>query len=303
MAGLRLQLTGVANAVSAELAVQLVAARHVHAQLAADDIRDVRLVILLMEIESGRLSGGLTLPALVSYSPDVLARLARRGGVSQARVRTAINRLLEAGALIVQEGPDPHLVFVERVLQPVGAAEYITWPSVVDVIGGHTPALLVLRTLLDCFRLPWDWTSVTYQDLAERCCYSLGMIRHGIDQLIDASVLERQVHAGRGHEYRCSAWALGRNDRRGALETGASMQTESAASPVVRSGSAGDTRTIQAASASAPPVASLGETTIEIGDVVVRVPPGTVIRMEITADGTTVYHVGSHLRFTQRPKS
>lgn len=303
MAGPRLQLASVGNTVSAELTVQLVVARHIHAQLAADDIRDVRLVVLLMEIESGRLSSQFALPALIPYSADVLTRLARRGGVSQARVRTAINRLLEAGALIVQEGPDPHLVFVERVLQPVGAAEYVAWPLVIDVISGHTPALLVLRTLVDHFRLPWDWTSVTYQDLAERCCYSLGMVRHGIDQLIDAKVLERQVHAGRGHEYRCSAWALGRNDRSSGLKAGASMQLESVISPGVRGAEVGDTRPVQAASGLALPVASFGETTVEIGDVVVRVPPGTVIRMEINTDGATVYHVGPHLRLTQRPTS
>lgn len=298
--GPRLQIAKRALAASGELAVQLVAARHVHAQLAADDIRDVKLVVLLMEVESGQLSGKLSLPGVFPYSSDAVNRVAAIGGVSRARVSTAITRLLEAGALIIQEGTDPHLLFVERVQQPVGAAEHVDWPSVLAHIRGHAPAILVLRGLLDHLYMPWEWTSVTYQDLAERCCYSLGMVRHGTEQLLKAGVLERRVHAGRGHGYRCSAWALGRDS------TTAGLKPQPAdVAKVVSTSIAPAVGLLDAESHSLPaptvPESTLGEATVEIGNVVVRVPAGTVIRMQVTSDGGTIYHVGPHLRLTHRP--
>jgi hypothetical protein len=304
--GPRLQSTELSGGTaSGELASQLVAARHVHAHLAPDDIRDVKLIVLLIEVESGRLSGRFSVPTLLPYSADVLGRIAALGGVSRNRVSRAITRLLEAGALIVRESPDPCLLFVERVLQPAGAAAYLDWPSVVDRIRGHAPALLVLRSLVDRLRMPWEWTSVTYQDLGELSCYSLGMVRHGTDQLLDAGVLERRAHAGRGHEYRCSAWALGRGTEeisptpsgRGVdtvLQPRATPASQKLQEKESHSGSA----VVSGLAASAP-----GETTVEIGDLVVRVPAGTLIRMQATPDGAIVYHVGPHLRLTHRPAS
>lgn len=305
MVGLRLQVAKRALAASGELAVQLVVARHVHAQLAADDIRDVKLVVLLMEIESGQLSGGLSLPGVFPYSADAISRLAGLGGVSRARVSRAITRLLEAGALITQEGPDPHLVFVERVQQPVGAAEHVDWPSVLAHIHGRAPAVLVLRGVLDHLRMPWEWTSVTYQDLAEHCYYSVGMVRHGTEQLLESGVLERRVHAGRGHEYRCSAWALGR----GSITANSKVRVADLAEPISRGGApmaaspSEESHSLPAPFVSQNSASLPGEVTVEIGNVVVHVPAGTVIRMQVTLDGLTVYHVGPHLRLTQRPAS
>lgn len=305
MVGPRLQVAKRAFAASGELAVQLVAARHVHAQLAADDIRDVKLVVLLMEIESGQLSGKLSLRGVFPYSTDAVSRIAAVGGVSRVRVGTAITRLLEAGALIIQEGADPHLLFVERVQQSVGAAEHVDWPSVLAHIRGHAPAILVLRGLLDHLYMPWEWTSVTYQDLAERCCYSLGMVRHGTEQLLEAGVLERRVHAGRGHEYRCSAWALGRGSTTASPKLLSADLAKPISSPTAPAVGLPDVEghSLPSPAVSESSMGTLGEATVEVGDIVVHVPAGTVIRMQVTSDGGTVYHVGPHLRLTHRPAS
>jgi hypothetical protein len=290
------------------MAVQLVVARHIHVRLALDDLRDVRLVVLLMEVESGRLAGRRNIPAPFPYSAEALSRLAGIGGISRARVSTVVTRLMEAGALTLEEGPDPRLVFVERLLQPAGSAEYLDWPSVVNSLHGHTPALLVLRSVLDYLQSPSEWVSVTYHDLAERSSYSVGMVRYGIDQLAKAGVLERRMHAGRGHEYRCTAWALGRSAIGSTTSLPVGDLVESLPSPPglkVRDPEATPPSSITTGSIVAGQVPAADEVpaavTVQVGDVIVQVPAGTVIRMQVTSDGATVYHVGPHLRLTPRP--
>jgi len=298
------QLRGVVVAASDELVVQLIIARHARSRLMADEIRDVKLSTLLIEIDSGHLSGRLHLGSgSFVYDDSSCARLASLGGLSRERFAIAVRRLLEASALVVRENMGAQqFVFAERVLRPAGAAEYVDWQSVSARLQGRTPAFLVLRSVLDAMRTPWDWISLTYELLAEHSCYSLGMVRHGIAQLVNARVLDRTTHAGRGHGYRCSAWALGRaswpapppvvvpegnlaDHRSSSQDVAIPLAAEplSKSQPVESSGgSAGDC-----------------ELTVEIGGLVLRLPIGTEIRMQVEPGGISSYTVGPHLRFKQ----
>jgi hypothetical protein len=159
----RPELDGPLVAVSYEAVVQLIALRHPRWRLGSDELRDIKLVALLVEIDSGHLSGKLHVgDGSFRYDDPSSKRIAATGGISQERVTAAIGRLLEAGVMLAVDGADPGLVFSERVLRPAGAAEYVDWHSVAARLFGRTTALLILRSALDLMRLPWQWVSLTY---------------------------------------------------------------------------------------------------------------------------------------------
>src|SRR5215469_9941870 len=88
------------HVVSDDLLVRQLAAAFARAPLGPDEIRDVKLVAFLMDLDSGRLSE-LDVPERASYPPlsgwiDDLSTLA---GISKVRVRGALDRLTEAQIL------------------------------------------------------------------------------------------------------------------------------------------------------------------------------------------------------------
>jgi hypothetical protein len=298
-------LRGILLAASDSAVMQAIAARFARSSLLLEEMRDVKLITLLIETDSGHLSGKLHLSAgSLVYSEDATDRLASLGGISRERVAIAIGRLLEAGVLVVREGVEGQLVFADRVLRPAGAAEYLDWQSVGSRLHGKAPALLVLRSVLDAMRAPWDWTSLTYDVLAEHSSYSLGMARHGVTQLLKAGVLDRSAHAGRGHEYRCSSWALGRGTEVVLPSVPAQPPGSPGAKnldtsqPVNALRRAGGGTPVVPAQISASPNA-LGEMTVEIGGLVLRVPAGTEIRMHLDGNNAS-YEIGPHLRVKQQ---
>jgi hypothetical protein len=302
-------LRGVLLAASDSVVVQAIAARFARSPLVLEEMRDIKLVTLLIETDSGHLSGKrhLGTDSLV-YSEDSTAHLASLGGISRDRVAIAIGRLLEAGVLAIRDGVEGQLVFTDRVLRPAGAAEYVDWQSVGHRLQGRMPALLVLRSVLDAMRAPWDWTSLTYDVLATHSSYSLGMARHGVTQLLKAGVLDRSAHAGRGHEYRCSSWALGRG-------TDVVLPSVPVQHPVLQGVKAVDTSqsvpssratvgnpvvvATQDSARGSVPIGASNEMTVEVGGLVLRLPVGTEIHMRL--DGNSVsYEIGPHLRLKQQ---
>jgi hypothetical protein len=300
------QLRGVLLAASDEAVVQLVAARHARLRLSSDDIRDVKLSAFLIEIDSGHLSGRFHLgDGSFLYDDSSCARVAALGGLSRDRFIAAVSRLLEAGALVVRDGVEGRFVFADRVLRPAGAAEYIDWHSVGVRLEGRSPAFLVLRSVLDAMRAPWDWISLTYELLAEHSCYSLGMVRHGVGQLVAAGVLERRIHAGRGHGYRCTAWALGRGSE-AAVVPDVVLQADRPAGSIATGNVVSSTYGAVESGplkSEAPAVSGDSELTVEIGGLLLRLPVGTEIRMRVEPNGVSSYEVGPHLKFKQQGPS
>ena len=293
------------TAASPDAALQLVAARYLRSPLDPGAIRDVKLLVFLLEVDRGRLARSLKSQAVdLAYNSHTAGHIAALGGISRERVSAAITRLVEAGVLLVEDGVDPHLVFADRVLRPVGAAEHVDWMSVLGRLHGQTTALLLMQAVLELMRAPWEWVSLPYETLAERAYYSVGMVRHGMNQLLTAGILERSSHSGRSHEYRCSSRGLhGGPKYEESVPVGAPVVSAEAAdlpsarpprAPVAPSSTLTGSGTVLAATTT-----SHGAMVVEIGGLVLRLPEGTVISMGVDATGSPVYEIGPHLRIKQ----
>jgi hypothetical protein len=284
------------SAASPDAAVQLVAARYIRSPLDLGAIRDLKLVVFLLEVDGGHLARGLRSDAVgVAHNDHTAGRITALGGISRERVSAAITRLVEAGALLVEDGADPRLVFAERVLRPVGAAEHVDWLSVLTRLHGQTTALLLIQAVVEMMRVPWEWVSLPYEMLAERAYYSLGMVRHGMNQLLTARILERSSHSGRSHEYRCSSLGLHGGPRY--AESEVVNVSRAVAGPKAASTRRMDSETSERTAPAPPaPMGSQAAMVVELGGLVLRLPEGTVISMGVDASGAPVYEIGPHLR-------
>lgn len=276
--------------ISDDLVVQLVGAAFARAPLGLDEFRDVRLIAFLLDISARTSEQQLARQSSeTSHVVVVDDRLRSLSGLSAGRVQRSLSRLLEARVL-EQAANDPPSWFrlAPRVMRPAGLDQYVSWTVVATKIAGHVPAILLLRAILDLVTVPWDWTRLTYDQLAARASYSLGMAQRGVMQLLELGVVERANHSGRGHDYRLSPWALGR---------GPIPEPVRVIAQAVGQISQGE-RTQVSDSARRPDVMST--MAVEIGGLVLRVPIGTEIRMTIGADGGLQYEVGSELKITPR---
>jgi hypothetical protein len=222
-------------------------------------------------------------------------RLSAVTGLSSRRTERVLSRVLEAEILErVADDPPRWFRFSRAVIQPAGPEQYVDWAAVVGKIAGHSPAILLLRTVLDLIVVPWEWTRLTYEQLAARASYSLGMAQRGIAQLLELGILERADHSGRGHDYRLTAWALGRGPAvisdDALLPVASTTNSERGVIPVATS----------TKKPSVPEDTATSMMAIEIGGLVFRVPVGTEIRMTIGADGEMQYQVGSELKISPR---
>jgi hypothetical protein len=286
-------------AVSDDAVIHLLGAAFGRAPLSSEGLRDAKLAAFLLDVDSGRLAAH-RLPQPIQTGPTgrVLERLASLAGMSIVRARMAITRLTDAGVLEAAcESAGGRLQFSSASLRPAGIPQFVDWIAVLGVLVGRAPALSVLRASMDLMRIPGEWTRLTYEMLALHACYSVGMAQRGMGQLLSAGVVERSVHAGRGHDYRLTSWALGRGlrthsptavvtapDAEQYLGRVVSKAKVPIASPGVKTALATDAGTM----------------VVELGGLVVRIPAGTEIRMIVGADGVAVYELGPDLRISRR---
>jgi hypothetical protein len=282
------------QSVSDDSVVRLVASAFARSPLSAEEMRDARIIAFVLDIGS-RTPLGAIKPARESHAVVVDDRIAQLTGLSDQRLARGIARLVEARAL-EQSADDPaHWYRLSpTVVQPAGADQYVDWPAVIPKIAGHSAAILVLRVSLDLVTLPWEWVRLTYDRLATRAAYSLGMAQRGVSQLLEFGVLERAGHLGRGHDYRLSSWALGRGPALIPDETLVQPPPE-------RSAVTSDMSVRVAPKPSSPPaIAGTSAMAVEIGGLVLRVPIGTEIQMTIGPGGQMQYQVGPELKITPR---
>jgi len=116
------------------------------------------------------------------------------------------------------------------------------------------------------------------------------MIQSGLASLVKLGVLEQSVRAGRGHDYRFSAWALGKAP---APKIVSPLAEASVRSLEARS----SPPTVATTDRLSSSVNAAAESTmvVEIGGLVVRLPVGTEITMTVGPDGTPVYAIGPDL--------
>ena len=284
------------RSVSDNAVVRLVASTFARAPLSADEMRDARAIAFMVDVSS-RMSADAVDPVAATGTHAVVIndRVALLTGLSDQRLARGIARLVEARAL-EQAADDPSHWYrlSSAVMQPAGADQYIDWQAVVPKIAGHSATILLLRVALDLVVVPWEWTRLTYDRLAARAAYSVGMAQRGMSRLLECGVLERAGHLGRGHDYRVSQWALGR---------GPLLVPEEALVPQTSRETAVTTSLPISASAktpSPPVVASTSTMAVEIGGLVLRVPIGTEIQMTVGPNGQMQYQVGSELKITPR---
>jgi hypothetical protein len=135
------------------------------------------------------------------------------------------------------------------------------------------------------------------------------MAQHGIAQLVTAGVLERTLHAGRGHDYRCSPWVLGQvlgqvTDGVGGTVSGAvnpPVYSPSPSAPVPVTQPTSEVESVSRASSSKHVETGESSMILELGGLVMHLPAGTEIRVGTDAMGTAYYDIGPHLRFKHRP--
>lgn len=286
------------HGITDEAVIRLIGAAFVRTPLSAEELRDSRLVAFLLDVGSNRFAAD-RIGDVIRVSPAAVTgdRLAAISGLSVNRAQRAMARLVEAQVLEqVPESSPGWFRFSAAVICPVNVDQHIDWSAVLSKIAGHGAAALVLRVVVDSMEIPWDWSRLTYEFVAARASYSIGMAQRGISQLIRFGILERLAHAGRGHDYRLSAWAMGR-----ALapviqeETTREMLSEETTPH----------RVVASKSNLIAPVLDTDSTptstmAVEIGGLVVRVPIGTEIRMTIGVNGEPSYQVGPELKITRR---
>ena len=303
-----LRLGGGRYEASDELIVQLVVARHARQRLSQEAIRDIKLVSFLIDLETGLANGAERDGAGFPYDERSVERISALSGLSRERTSTAVMRLVEAGALVSLQHGEGTLIFADRVLRPAGAVEFIDWATVLPALAGHLPGLLVFRAALGSMKAPWNWVPLSYENLAAESCYSLGMARHGVMQLVGTGVLERRLRSGRPHDYRCSDWAMGQGAnaarvREASDETPVAEETSQASSvrteTTVPVSTVPMPKSVQAVTGAQPGGDS--EITVAIGDLVLTLPAGTEIRMRLESDGSPMYEIGPHLKLKQRP--
>lgn len=281
--------------ISDDLVVQSVAATFARTPLGIDELRDIRLVAFLLDVSTRTVDHPLS-HGSVDSSRIVVAddRLKLFAGLSGSRIQRSISRLVEARVL-EQAADDPPGWFrlAPRVMRPAGLDQYVSWGRVAAKIAGHVPAILLLRAILDLMVVPWDWSRLTYEQLAARASYSLGMAQRGVAQLLELGVVERASHSGRGHDYRLSPWALGRGPVPESTETSRARAPET---PLREPAQVSDAveRLVPTSTSATSTMA------VEIGGLVLRVPVGTEIRMTVGADGELHYEVGSELKISHR---
>jgi len=212
-------------------------------------------------------------------------------GISGARVSRALEVLRQSGVIFSAAGADPgSLAFCDTVLIAATPSRSLDWAGLIPALRGRAVALLTLCACVDLVPTPWEWTPVTYGALARHACYSIGMIQSGLASLVKLGVLEQLARAGRGHDYRFSAWALGKAP---APKIVSPLAEASVRSPEARS----SPPTVATTDRLSSSVNAAAESTmvVEIGGLVVRLPVGTEITMTVGADGTPVYAIGPDL--------
>jgi hypothetical protein len=289
-------LDTIPRSVSDDAVVRMIASVFARSPLAVDEMRDARVIAFLLDVSSRNATNALQHGAEDESRAIVIDdRVGLLTGLSRQRLSQGVARLLEARVL-ERSADDPIQWFrlSSAVMQPVGADQYIDWQAVVPKIAGHNAAVLLLRVVLDLVVIPWEWTRLTYDRLATRAAYSLGMAQRGVSQLLELEVLERDGHLGRGHDYRLSAWALGRGPaliQEGMLSQEASSQNVAVARSSVP---------VSAKNLPAPSIAGTSTMAVEIGGLIFRVPVGTEIQMTVGPNGEMQYQVGSELKITPR---
>jgi hypothetical protein len=292
-------LDAVLLAVSDDAVVHLLGAAFGRVPLGSEGLRDAKLAAFLLDVDSGRYATH-RLPQAVEIGTTgrVLERLAALAGISVLRARTAVARLIEAGVLeAVGDSVGGRLQFSTPSLRPAAVPQFVDWIAVLGALAGHAPALSVLRASMDLMHIPGEWTRLTYEMLALRSCYSVGMAQRGIGQLLGAGVVERSVHAGRGHDYRLTSWALGRGAR---VHPSVAAVTGSNEEQYVGAAVGKAELPTMSPEVRTPMGTETGTMVVELGGLVVRVPVGTEIRMTVGADGVPVYELGPDLRISRR---
>lgn len=285
------------HGITDEAVIRLIGAAFVRTPLSAEELRDSRLVAFLLDVGSSRFVAD-RIGDVIRVSPAAIAgdRLAAITGLSVNRAQRAMARLVEAQVLEqLPESSPGWFRFSAAVICPVSVDQHIDWSAVLSKIAGHGSAALVLRVVVDSMEIPWDWSRLTYEVVAARASYSIGMAQRGISQLMRFGILERLAHAGRGHDYRLSAWAMGRALAPVTQETRREMLSEETSSH----------RIVATKSNLIVPVLDTDSTptstmAVEIGGLIVRVPVGTEIRMTIGVNGESSYQVGPELKITRR---
>jgi hypothetical protein len=287
-------LTAIPTVVSDELVLRQLAAAFARVPLMPDETRDAKLIAFVMDIDSGRLSESdlaerPVLPPISSW----IDGLSRVSGISKARVRSAIDRLAQAHILVPLPDIGPgQLDFVEGVLGPSNTGRWISWPSVLQAVAGRPAPLLVLRAALDLLPVPWEWGRLTHEMVAEHACYSIGMAQKGLDQLVVSQVLERSLKVGRGHDYRFSTWALGRaavptTELPKAIEVHTDSPQVKRESPPVQVEGPSHTLTTRVID-------------VQVGGLVLHVPPGTEVEMSVDQSGAAWYSIGPDFKVRAR---
>jgi hypothetical protein len=296
-------LNSVPLASSDELVVRTIAAAFARTPLGTDELRDTKLLAFVMEVDSGRLTS-LRVPECPPFPPVSawVDRLSVISGLSKIRVNTGIRNLVDAGVLVPLNELGPgRFDFSARVVMPMGTAQYIAWPVVLPALSGRAAALLVLRAVIDLTVVPWEWTRLTHEAVAEHACYSIGMVQKGLEDLTKPGILERSVRAGRGHDYRFSSWALGRGPV-AARQLPLDASSPHDAPPDGSSSPALLTEAFQVSRKAQPEARPVfGEkVTIQVGGVVMQLPAGTEIRMSVDGDGAYWYDVGPDFKVKSR---
>jgi hypothetical protein len=288
----------VLSAVSDDAVVHLLGATFGRAPLSSEGLRDAKLAAFLLDVDSGRFATHrLPQPFQIGPAGQVLERLASLAGMSILRARLAVSRLSEAGVLEVVGEGGGHLRFSIASLRPAGVPQFVDWIAVLGILAGRASALSVLRASMDFMHIPGEWTRLTYDMLALHACYSVGMAQRGIGQLLNAGVVERSLHAGRGHDYRLTSWALGQGPQ---MPPPVAAVTALDQEQYVRGVTNKGELPVVSSAVRTSVIADVGTMVVELGGLVVRVPAGTEIRMTMGADGVPVYELGPDLRISRR---
>lgn len=276
--------------VVSDLAVlQSLQSRYARRPLSADQLRTAKLAALVAFIRAVESDiAGQNAPWTVEFplDPEPLARLV---GSQPAQAAAAVGHLREAGVLHqVESAGSVWYRISESVFERAASAAELDWSAILARLEGEPAALLVARAFADLLSGSLtDWASIRVSALAEHTGYGSITVRKGKDVLVQSGLIEEDASPGQTSRYRFTAFARG-------LSEAPAPRTTAASPPGGEARPDGPVRATPGLPERTAPIAP-GAVPAEIAGLKLELPAGTMVRLEIAADGRQLFRIGDHL--------
>lgn len=270
--------------------VRALQARHARKALSIEKLRAAKLVALVAFVRAGETEMERGAEPWTVEFPLEIPSTAAALGLQPRQMEEAIGHLRGAGVFSeVQTAGTVRYRLSEAVYERSGTGDALDWPAILARLEGEPAALLVARAFADLLPAPFAaWSTVRLTALGEHTGYGTITARKGKDVLVELGIVEENSQAGQTSGFRFTDFARGR-----APSPSAASRAESTTPVMEQPGSAASLSA--RVTATAVPTTEPGEVSLQVGGLELRVPRGTVVRVEVDRLGRQTIRVGEHL--------